>query len=131
MWLGVIRWKAGLPLKPQRKTRRVAPEILAGLREFAETLERKEPIAGRFNCRVVELDLRPTAYDPKRVKKTRQLLHVSQKVFAILLGVSVKTVSAWEQGITTPGTMARRFMEEIRASPTYWANRLRAVAVAR
>jgi DNA-binding transcriptional regulator YiaG len=75
------------------------------------------------------LKLRPTPYDPKLVKRTRELLHASQRVFARFLGVSAKTVSSWEQGINTPSAMAGQFMDEIRANPAYWMNRLRAVAV--
>jgi putative transcriptional regulator len=116
-------------MKTRNKTGNVASEIIEGLREFAESLERKEPIAEHFNCRVVELDLRPTPYDPALVKKTRDLLHASQKVFARFLGVSVKTVSSWEQGVNTPSAMAGRFMDEIRANPAYWMKRLRDVAV--
>jgi DNA-binding transcriptional regulator YiaG len=118
-------------MKKPDKTGTVAFEIIEGLREFAEGLERKEPIAKRFNCRVVELDLRPTSYNPALVKKTRVLLHASQKVFARLLGVSVKTVSSSEQGVNSPSAMAGRFMDEIRANPAYWMNRLRAVAVSK
>jgi DNA-binding transcriptional regulator YiaG len=118
-------------MKAQKKTGSVASEIIEGLREFAESLERKESIAGRFDCRVVELDLRPTSYDPALVKKTRHLLHASQKVFARFLGVSAKTVSSWEQGVNTPSAMAGRFMDEIRANPAYWVKRLRDVAVAK
>src|SRR5713101_1327770 len=92
----------------------VGARIIQGLREFVETLENKESVAAKFNCRQVELDLRPTPYDPKLVKKTRKLLRVSQAVFARFLGVSVKTVRSWEQGIKAPNAMACRFMDEIR-----------------
>jgi putative transcriptional regulator len=116
-------------MKKLEKTGTVASEIIEGLREFAESLEQKESIAERFNCRVVALDLRPTPYDPALVKKTRELLRASQKVFARFLGVSVKTVCSWEQGVNTPSAMAGRFMDEIRANPAYWINRLLEVAV--
>lgn len=102
----------------------VATRIIQGLEELAETLEKKEPIAKKFNCRVVELDLQPALYSPERVKKTRNLLSASQSVFARFLGVSVKTVRAWEQGINTPQEVACRFMDEINFNPGYWRKRL-------
>ena len=114
-------------MRQQRKS--VGARIVQGLREFAEALEKREPIAERFNCRVIELDLHPTPYGPELVKETRMSLHASQKVFARLLGVSVKTVCAWEQGINTPQDVACRFMDEIRHDPSYWLKRLRESAI--
>ncbi len=102
----------------------VGARIIQGLTEFAESLEKKEPLADKFNCRVVELDLRPAVYSPELVKKTRKLLSASQTVFARFLGVSVKTVRSWEQGINTPNDIACRFMDEIRFNPNYWRQRL-------
>jgi len=75
------------------------------------------------------LDLRPTAYSPELVKATRKSLRASQKVFAELLGVSVKTVCAWEQGINTPQDVACRFMDEIRHDPSYWLKRIKESAI--
>jgi putative transcriptional regulator len=110
---------------------RVATQIIHGLSEFAESLEKKERIADRFTCRVIQLDIQPSAYDPSMVQRTRKILHASQAVFARFLGVSVKTVRAWEQGVNVPSAMACRFMDEIRRDPTYWVRRLRAAVVAR
>jgi putative transcriptional regulator len=102
----------------------VGKKIIEGLREFTEALEGDERIAEKFTCRKVTLDLLPVPYSPKAVKATRKLLGVSQGVFAQFLGVSVKTVCAWEQG-KTPGDMACRFMDEIQRNPDYWRKRLR------
>jgi DNA-binding transcriptional regulator YiaG len=63
-------------------------------------------------------------YDPALVKKTRDLLSVSQNIFAPFLGVSVNAVQAWERGTNTPSHMASRFMDEIRHNPLYWRKRL-------
>jgi putative transcriptional regulator len=128
---GAIRIEAGAAMKKTKPRRGVGAEIISGLRELAESLERREPISERFNCRVIDLDLRPGRYDPRLVKQTRELLHASQVVFARFLGVSVKTVASWEQGVNTPSGMARRFMDEIRANPAYWMKRLRDLAVAK
>jgi putative transcriptional regulator len=103
----------------------VGKQIIEGLREFTEALEKDEPISEKFTCRTITLDLLPVPYSPKTVKATRRLLGTSQRVFAQFLGVSVKTVSAWEQGKTGIGDMACRFMDEIRRNPEYWRKRLR------
>jgi putative transcriptional regulator len=103
----------------------VGKKIIEGLKEFTEALENDERIAEKFTCRKVTLDLLPVPYSPKTVKSTRKLLMVSQGVFAQFLGVSVKTVRAWEQGRTVVGDMACRFMDEIQRNPEYWRKRLR------
>jgi putative transcriptional regulator len=118
-------------MKDGQKKPSVGAQIVQGLQGFADALEKKEPIAAKFTCRVVELDLRPTPYDPAQVRQTRLLLQASQAVFARFLGVSVKTVRAWEQGVNMPNDMACRFMDEIRFNPEYWIERLQKAAVAK
>jgi putative transcriptional regulator len=101
------------------------------LKGFAEALQRGDKITERFTCRKIILDLKPTPYNPALVKKTREILGVSQALFAHFLGVSVKTVHSWEQGSNTPNDMACRFMDEIRRDPGYWQGRLREAMVAK
>jgi len=103
----------------------IGKQIVEGLREFTEALEQDKDIRQEFNCHRVVLDLEPSAYEPEEVKKTRKMLGASQVVFARFLGVSPKTVRAWEQGRNTPNDMASRFMDEIRADPDRWRSRLR------
>src|SRR5580704_1212617 len=100
----------------------VEDEILQALSEFTDALEKGE-VVERFNCRRIKLNLVPTHYSPDLVKKTRKVLGVSQMLFARFLGVSAKTVRAWEQGVNVPHKMAGRFMDEIRKNPLYWINR--------
>jgi len=40
--------------------------------------------------------------DKNEIKKIRFVLDMSQKEFAKALGVSIKTVESWEQGINKP-----------------------------
>jgi DNA-binding transcriptional regulator YiaG len=58
----------------------------------------------------------------------RTSLGTSQTVFAEMLGVSVATVRAWEQGVNEPSGIAVRFLAEIRANPEYWKGRLKEAA---
>jgi putative transcriptional regulator len=108
----------------------VESEILEALSDFTGALEKGE-VTRRFSCRQITLNLAPTHYSPDLVKKTRKLLGVSQPLFAHFLGVSPKTVRAWEQGVNMPHKMACRFMDEIRRKPGFWTERLREVTVAR
>jgi len=102
----------------------VETQILEALEDFADALERGE-VAERLTCYQVSVNLTPATYSPRLVKQTRDLLRVSQPLFASFLGVSARTVRAWEQGVSTPSPVARRFMDEIRRAPDYWAGRLR------
>jgi putative transcriptional regulator len=103
--------------------------VVEGLTELAETLEKGSALSEKFTCSRVVLELEPTPYDPALVRATRRLLGASQAVFAQFLGVSVKTVQAWERGTNTPSDMACRFLDEIRHAPAYWRGRLKAVIV--
>ncbi len=100
-------------------------EIIGALSEFRDAVKTKIPVDQKFTVRTVELDLRPRPYCAEDVKMTREILNVSQALFAMFLGVDVKTVSSWEQGLKQPSPIACRFMDEIAHSPSHWRNRLR------
>lgn len=100
-------------------------KIVGRLKGFSDTIKRGGKVAETYTLRTVQLNLQPTTYAPKKVVETRKLLGASQLVFAQFLGVNVKTVRAWEQGVNTPSDMACRFMDEIRANPEHWQERLR------
>jgi putative transcriptional regulator len=68
-------------------------EILSALREAAKALR-----SGRGTK--IEIG-------PEQIKKTRARLNLTQEEFADRVGVSVKTVQSWEQGIRNPGVLAR------------------------
>jgi putative transcriptional regulator len=102
----------------------VKDRVLERLQDFTEALQSGERIGEKFTIRHIDLDLQPTSYSPAMVTKVRETLGVSQAVFAKFLGVSLKTVSSWEQGAKPPREIACRFMDEIQAKPEYWKNRL-------
>ena len=106
----------------------VGAQIIQGLEEFVESLQKKEPIRDKYTCRTIILDLKPSAYNPTRVRRTRDILGASQALFAKFLGVSASTVRSWERGGNSPSEMACRFMDEIRRDPQHWLDRLRQAA---
>jgi putative transcriptional regulator len=103
----------------------IADELIAGFTGLADALESGRGLGPESNCYRMRLDLKPHTYTKKRVKATRKLLGASQRVFGSFLGVSVKTVSQWEQGLGRPHSMACRFMDEINLNPEYYRKRLR------
>lgn len=54
-----------------------------------------------------------------KVKIIRERLSVSQEKFALLLGVSRRTVENWEQGRRHPSGPARSLLRIIEADPIY------------
>lgn len=103
---------------------RLGKIVADGLKEFAEDLTANEKVSTKYNMRRVVVDLQPETYGPNEVRDIRRTLNASQSVFAMLLGVSVKSVQKWEQGETTPSSMACRFMDEIAQSPEHFRHRI-------
>ena len=50
-------------------------------------------------------------YTAKEIKAIRLQQNMSQRLFAKALGVSVKTVEAWEMGVNRPSGIANRMLE--------------------
>jgi putative transcriptional regulator len=112
-------------VSPMEKKQTLAQELIAGFTGLADALEAGGELGPEFNCYRMQLDLKPHSYSKKMVRATRNLLGASQSVFATFLGVSVKTVSQWEQGLGCPQSIACRFMDEINLNPEYYRQRLR------
>jgi DNA-binding transcriptional regulator YiaG len=49
-----------------------------------------------------------------KVKMLRQYLGMTQEKFAQMCGVSVRTVSGWEQGTSSPRGLSIRRLEEVK-----------------
>lgn len=107
----------------------VGTKIVSRLKRFAESLERGEDITERFTVRTIKLNLEPKPYSPELVRSARNKLRSSQAIFAQFIGVSVKTVQDWEQGLELPSGAACRLMDEIRRNPKYFLRRLTESAV--
>ncbi len=50
-------------------------------------------------------------YDSMRIRKVREAMNLSPMVFAEALGVSLKTVEAWEAGINIPKGPTARILQ--------------------
>ncbi|QEH32272.1 hypothetical protein OJF2_07410 [Aquisphaera giovannonii] len=101
-------------------------QLIAGLTELAEALEAGEPLDKRFTVRTVKLNLSPRAYTPADVKSVRKKLGASQPLLARFLGVSVKTIRSWEQGLRPVPAIAARYLDDIMAFPEIWTSRIQA-----
>jgi len=91
-------------------------EVLHGLNDFLQSVEKGKPIT----VRTVKLNLEPGKYGPGEVKATRNLLGMSQAIFAQLLGVSTKTLQSWEQGNREVPGPARRLLDDFQGNSRHW-----------
>lgn len=101
--------------------------MLEGFRDLVETYESggMPAVRRKFRTTRAKLALAPSAYTPEKVRETRDLIGLSQTRFAVFLGVSPKTVQAWEQGVNSPSQGVRRLLDEIRHDPKYWIRRVK------
>lgn len=116
--------------RQNRSPRNTGEEIIRSLTGMRDALAKGQPLRQRFTMRTVELRLEPRNWSPSDIVALRNQLHASQSVFAKLLGTSVKTVQAWEQGHPPP-PMARRLLECIEKDREPWERILRNAAIAK
>jgi putative transcriptional regulator len=86
----------------------------------ASVLEMDEIVKGKKN------GFRRFEFPDPEVKLIRERLGVSQDTFAIILGVSKRTVENWEQGRRNPTGPARSLLRIVEADPEYALRALRA-----
>ena len=91
---------------------RISESILKGLQEALEDAEGKRVLPMRTYT-VVPV----RSYNADEVKEIRNSLGMSQLFFAIFMGVSKKTVEAWESGRIMPGGPARRILSMVQIDP--------------
>ncbi len=87
----------------------VYKSIMRGLNEALEDAQSAKPILKRQKVIVEPVKV----YEADEVKKIRNSTGMSQKVFASYMGVSDKTVEAWEAGTNHPSGAASRLLNMI------------------
>jgi putative transcriptional regulator len=97
--------------------------IVAAFEEAIDAMRSGAAPVQRFTVRTYKADFTPRAFGRDDVRRVRDLLGMSQVVFAAFLGVDANTVRSWEQGKRPPSPMARRFLSEIEGDPEYWRKR--------
>jgi putative transcriptional regulator len=76
---------------------------------------------GKIGLRTSKLNVSPVcdSISAEEIKETRKKLGMSQGVFAVVLGVSKKTVESWEVGRYTPDGAARRLISVMQIDPAF------------
>jgi putative transcriptional regulator len=92
----------------------VFESIMQGLNEAVEYQQ------GKINPGKTRLAVKPVAaFNTDDIKRIRQKTGLSQMMFAGSLGVSPKTVEAWENGRNRPEGASRRLLEIVRDNPEF------------
>jgi putative transcriptional regulator len=104
-------------MKKTTNRKPVAQRIAAGMAELEQAMRSDKPAHELFTIRTVEIS-DPSVYDATAVRNMRNRLHVSQAVFAKLLGASVELVEHWEQGRCVPRGVVRQLLDEINRDPS-------------
>jgi DNA-binding transcriptional regulator YiaG len=99
-------------------------KIVSAFQEAIDVMRSGESLPGRLTVRSCRAEFVRPSYGPEEVRRVRDLLEMSQVVFARFLGVDPNTVRSWEQGTRPPSSIARRFMGEIEEDPAYWRQRV-------
>ncbi len=90
----------------------VYESIIQGLNEAIEFEK------GNLKARTELVSIAPVPdMESGRVKEIRKSLDMTQFMFAAVMGVSVKTVEAWEAGTNTPSGPARRMLSLLQSDP--------------
>jgi putative transcriptional regulator len=85
--------------------RDIGQEILEGIQEI------KAFKGGKVSLRTHELK------DPSPARNIREKLKLSQRAFACMMGVSVRTVQDWEQGRRSPKGPAKSLLRIAEQNP--------------
>jgi putative transcriptional regulator len=92
----------------------VYESIMQGLTEAADYQQ------GKIRARKTKLAIKPVdTFNHNDIKLIRQRTGLSQAMFAGSLGVSSKTVEAWENGRNKPEGASRRLLEIVRDDPGF------------
>lgn len=87
--------------------------IMQGLNEAVAYNE------GKLNAKTKKMSIEPVPeMQAEDIKAIRKNIGMTQVLFAALMGVSTKTVEAWESGRNKPEGPARRMLDMFRIDPT-------------
>ena len=77
---------------------------------------------GQGTAKVTKCTVNPVPnYEPAQIKELRLSLGMTQSTYSEVVGVSQKTVEAWEAGTNKPIGSARRFLSVLQADPSMLA----------
>ena len=98
-----------------RNKKEVKASIFAGLNDALDIVQNKKSARRQREVVIPDLPL----YKGKDVKRIREKIDVTQKIFAEVIGVSVKTIEAWEGNRNIPDGPAQRIFYALDNNPGF------------
>jgi len=94
---------------------KMGQELIEAMQELIDYSENK------IDLRITRLNISPVCdtISVEEIKAIRKKLGMSQSVFALVLGVSKRTVESWEVGRYTPDGAARRLISILQSDPAF------------
>ena len=94
---------------------KMGQELIEAMQELIDYSE------GKIELRTSRLSISPVCetISAESIKETRKMLGMSQGVFAVVMGVSKKTVESWEAGRYMPDGAARRLISVMQTDPSF------------
>ena len=92
----------------------VYSSIMQGLREAIDDAKGEKKLK-RTTYTIVPLK----EYDPEDIKAIRKKTGLSQRALAGYMGISAKTVEAWEKGTNRPSGLASRLLNLLEMDPKF------------
>ena len=81
----------------------------------------EEHSAGKKKLRTNVIEIKPVPnYEPQQIKDVRAKLGLTQGLMGGIIGVSPKTIEAWEAGFRKPSGAAMRVIEELDSNPNFF-----------
>ena len=96
----------------------VFEDIMSSLNELVEHAEGKDTgivVHRRSSQDVIEVPI----FSPQEIRQVRLMLNMTQKTFAACIGVSLKSIEAWESGRSRPDGAARRILGLMKDHPSF------------
>jgi putative transcriptional regulator len=95
--------------------KRMGGELIEAMQELLDFSE------GKIDLRTSRFPVSPVCetISPTEIKAVRENLRMSQSVFALVIGVTKKTVESWEAGRYKPDGAARRLITIMQKDPQF------------
>lgn len=103
----------GLRGSPSRRQANISSSIIKGLNQALAHAKGNKLSVVEHKMSIMPL----TSYKKDEIKIIRKKINLSQNLFAKALGVSKKTVEAWESGRNIPQGPAQRILYIIKTNP--------------
>jgi len=96
-------------------SKRMGEELIEAMQELLDYSE------GKIDLRTSLFPVSPVCevISPAEIKAVRENLKMSQSIFALVIGVSKKTVESWEAGRYKPDGAARRLITIMQKDPEF------------